>query len=185
MNYAPLTGAKVVLDINVGVNPYAILCRPYGTFCLCGTFSVSYTYAILCRPYGTCPLQMFHGTPIKPKHGTRHKQGFFTSQTRLLCTSKKASFGCKEAFFLWQTRLLFVMARVLLLQLFFLLLHCTLQGPTQTSLEDTSHRGNGCRNQRSSAAQGIKGRHLHLGLITSDGTLPRKRPVRRPLKKVP
>ena len=34
MNYAPLTGAKFVLNINVGASPYAIICRPYGTYLL-------------------------------------------------------------------------------------------------------------------------------------------------------
>ena len=31
MNYAPLTGAKLVLNINAGASPCAIFCRPYGT----------------------------------------------------------------------------------------------------------------------------------------------------------
>ena len=39
MNYAPLTGAKFVLNINVGASPYAIICRPYGTYLLQSFFT--------------------------------------------------------------------------------------------------------------------------------------------------
>jgi len=46
MNYAPLTGAKSVKNINAGASPCAIICRPYGTR----------------------RLQKFHRTPIYINH---------------------------------------------------------------------------------------------------------------------
>ena len=54
MNYAPLTGAKLLKHINVGASPYAIICRPYGTC----------PYAMLCRPYGACQMRCFYRTTI-------------------------------------------------------------------------------------------------------------------------